>query len=186
VAVAWVAPLTVAACVNTDLARVKYDGPPLARSSEKSAAIRMTTGAVDVDQAPIALVPERPKPGQYFNLDDQRVFGDSLKEELNRLNVLRVREVAWQDTAGGEDVLIEVIFQRTLYFPRAQRYILDVVMRLKSGEHRFARRYQVYSSEGESLWTNINTDVGQGKALAAKKLMARLIADIDKFMADPD
>lgn len=176
--------LTLAACVNTDLAPVRYDGPPLTRRSEKSAAIRMTTGAVDVDQAPIALVPERPKPGHYFNLDDQRVFGESLKDELNRLELLRVREVAWQDTSGGEDVLIEVIFQRTLYFPRAQRYLLDVVMRLQSGEHRFARRYHVSSSEGETFSTNLATDVGQGKALAAKKLMARLIADIDKFMAD--
>jgi hypothetical protein len=56
-------------------------------------------------------------------------------------------------------------------------------MRLKSGERSFARRYHVFSSEGETTWTNLNTDAAKGKALAAKKLMARLIPDIEAFVS---
>jgi hypothetical protein len=75
------------------------------------------------------------------------------------------------------------VFQRTIVFPVAVRYLLDVAMRLKSGERSFSRRYFVNSAQGESTWTNLNTDAAKGKALAATKLMARLIPDIEQFVS---
>ena len=170
--------LALAACVNPALVKVTYDSP-VSRTSEKSATIHLTTGIVEMQ----SLTYVRPSPKQYFNRDDQQVFAESLKDELNRLKVLRVAEVSWGPVAAA-DVAIEIVFQRTIYVPVGQSYVLDVVMQLKSGEHTFARRYWIRSDEGESLWTKINTDAGEGKALAAKKLMARLVPDIEKFVSD--
>jgi hypothetical protein len=174
--------LALAGCVNPALAPVAYDGMA-ARSSEKSGSLHMTTGSVESDYAPGQIAQVRVSPKVLFNLDDQRVFAESLKGELNRLKLLRVANVSWQQVEPA-DVTVEIVFQRTIVFPVAVRYILDVAMRLKSGERSFARRYFVSSSEGESTWTNLNTDAGKGKALAAKKLMARLVPDIEKFVSD--
>ena len=170
--------------MSRDLVPVSYDGAGI-RTSERSGSLHMTTGRVEQDYAPgqIAQVPVNPK--VLFNLDDQRVFAESLKSELNRLKVLRVGEISWQKVEPAE-VTVEIVFQRTVVFPVAVRYILDVAMRLKAGERSFSRRYWVVSSEGESTWTNLNTDAGKGKALAAKKLMARLVPDIEAFVAALD
>jgi hypothetical protein len=171
------AALALSGCVNRGLVKVGYDGA-VARTSDKPATIRLTTGVVQMDGN---VVYTQLDPRSNFNEDDQRVFAQSLKDELNRLELLRVG-----DAPGPAGVSIEIVFQRTIYFPMAQRYILDTVMQLSSAEKSFARRYQVYSSEGESTWTNLNTDVAAGKALAAKKLMARLIPDIEAFVAGLD
>lgn len=177
--------LALAGCVNLDrdLGPVRYEGA-VGRTPERSGSLHMTTGRVESDYAPgqIAQVPVNPK--VLFNLDDQRVFAESLRSELNRLKLLRVGEISWQAVEPA-DVTVEIVFQRTIVFPVAVRYHLDVAMRLKSGERSFSRRYYVVSSEGESTWTNLNTDAGQGKALAARKLMARLIPDIEAFVAGP-
>jgi len=176
---AWVA---LAACVNPALVKVTYDSP-VTQTSEKSASIHMTTGSVESDYAPGQIAQVRVNPKVLFNLDDQRAFAESLKDELTRLKLLRIREISWGQVAAA-DVSIEIVFQRTVIFPVAVRYHLDVAMRLKSGERSFARRYYVNSAEGESTWTNMNTDAARGKALAAKKLMARLIPDIEKFVSE--
>jgi hypothetical protein len=173
--------LGVAGCVNPALVPVAYDAP-VTRPSDKSGSLHMTTGSVEADHGPGQIAPVWLNPKVLFNLDDQRVFAESLKGALNRLKLLRVANISWQQVEPA-DVTVEIVFQRTIVFPAAVRYHLDVAMRLKSGERSFARRYHVSSWEGESTWTKLNTDPGQGKALAARKLMARLIPDIDAFVA---
>ena len=171
--------IVLAGCVNPVLVKVSYENP-VAHTSEKSASIQLTTGVVEGDAG--LPVPFRSNPSLNFNHQDQRIFVESLKDELNRLKLLRVGQVS-ERQVDGADVSIEVVFRRTTHFPAAQRYILDVAMRLKSGERGFARRYLVYSAEGESFWTNMNTNAAEGKELAARKLMARLIPDIEAFVA---
>jgi len=173
--------LVLTGCVNPVLVKVGYESP-VAHTSGKSASIQLTTGVVEADPGPAYSIRARPNPSFHFNRQDQRIFVESLKDELNRLKLLRVGQIS-ERQVDGADVSIEVVFQRTTYFPVAQRYILDVAVRLKSGERGFARRYLVYSAEGESFWTKMNTDAADGKELAAKKLMARLIPDIEKFVA---
>lgn len=41
-----------------------------------------------------------------------------------------------------------------------------------------------WGGEGEGLWTSVNTGAGEGKALAAKTLMARLVPDIEKSVGE--
>jgi len=178
---ACLAAMALAACVNPALVKVGYDGA-VGRASDRSASLRMASGRVDMQSATYV----RPSPAQYFNLDDQRVFGESLRAELNRLRMLRVGEVSWQDVREPGEVAIELTFQRTVYFPVIQAYALDVALQLRSGARTFARRYRIDSREGEGLWAKMNTDAGEGKALAARKLMARLIPDIDAFLASLD
>jgi len=178
---ACLATFGLAACVNRDLVPVRYESP-VSHTSEKSASLHLATGRVESDYAPGQIAQVRVNPKVLFNLDDQRVFAESLRDELNRLRLLRVASISWQE-AEPADVTIEVVFQRTLVFPVAVRYHLDVAMRLKSGERSFSRRYFVNSADGESLWTNLNTDAAMGKALAATKLMARLIPDIEQFVS---
>lgn len=174
--------LALAGCVSPrELVPVTYQST-VARTSEKSGSLHMTTGSVESDYAPGQIAQVRVNPKVLFNLDDQRVFAEALKGELNRLKLLRVANISWQQVEPA-DVTVEIVFQRTVVFPVAVRYILDVAMRLKSGERSFSRRYFISSSEGESTWTNLNTDAGQGKALAATKLMARLVPDIEAFVA---
>jgi hypothetical protein len=173
--------LVLAACVNPALVPVKYDSA-VTRTSEKSGSLHMTTGSVESDYAPGQIAQVRVNPKVLFNLDDQRAFAESLKNELNRSRLLRVTDISWQQVEPA-DVTVEIVFQRTIVFPVAVRYLLDVAMRLKSGERSFSRRYFVSSSEGESTWTNLNTDAAKGKALAATKLMARLIPDIEQFVS---
>jgi hypothetical protein len=173
--------LALCGCVSPELAKIGYDGKAT-RTSNKSATLNMASGAVEVvDTATLNAAP-----ALHFNLDDQRMFAVSLRDELNRLKLVRVGGVFWEEQGPAADVSIAITFQRTRYVPLAQRYFLDVAMQLKSGDRSFARRYQVYSAEGEGFWARINTDASEGKALAAKKLMARLIPDIEAFVAGLD
>ena len=178
---ACAAALALSACATPSLAPVGYGGE-VQRTSERSATLNMASGAVEFRTT----VAVNPAPALYFNLDDQRTFADSLRDELNRLKLLRVGGVYWDEQGPSADLSIAVTFQRTTYVPLIQRYYLDVAMQLGSGERRFARRYLVESDEGESAWTKMNTGAAQGKALAAKKLMARLIPDIEAFVASLD
>jgi len=174
--------LALAGCsMNRDLVPVTYDGV-VARTSEKSGSLHLTTGRVESDYAPGQIAQVAVNPKVLFSSDDQRAFAESLKNELNRPSLLRVANISWQQVEPAE-VTVEIVFQRTIVFPVAVRYHLDVAMRLKSGERSFSRRYFVNSAEGESTWTRLNTDAGKGKALAATKLMARLIPDIEAFVA---
>lgn len=176
--------LALAGCASRALVPVTYDRA-VSRTSEKSGSLHVTPGRTETDDptSPAAKIPLNP--AIFFDLDDQRVFAESLQGELNRLRLLRVANVSWQSVEPA-DVTVELVFQRIVIFPPAVRYYLDVGLRLQSGERSFSRRYHVFSAQGESAWTNLNTDAGKGKLLAAQKLMARLIPDIERFVAELD
>lgn len=159
------------------LVRVTYDGPAT-RAFERSGSLHMSTGGVESDYVPYT-VPQFIVRQRVFSLDDQRVFAESLKSELNRLKLLRVANISWYDVEPA-DVTVEIVFQRTFVFLATVRYHLDVVMHLRYAKGSLSRRYLV-SSEGESAWTLAT--VANRKELAAKNLMARLIPDIEAFLA---
>lgn len=170
--------IVLAGCATDPaLVRVSYEGQ-VARTSDRTASIQLTTGTVERFRG-TAL----PDPRFDFTYDDQRTFVHALKDELNRLRLLRVGQVSERSPEGAE-VAIEIVFQRTRHLD--QYYFLDAVMRLQSGERKLVRRYQVSSGDGESAWTKLNINIPQGKALAAKKLMARLVPDIEAFVASLD
>jgi len=55
-------------------------------------------------------------------------------------------------------------------------------MQLQYSGKTFAKRYEVLSSEGETVWTKLNTNAAEGKMLAAKKLMIKILPDIQAFV----
>lgn len=177
-ALTWLAgcgAIALAGCATDPaLVKVSYDGQ-VALTSDRTASIQLTTGTVERLRG-MALA----DPRFDFTYQDQRTFVHSLKDELNRLRLLRVGQVSERSPEAAE-VAIEIVFQRTRHLD--QYYFLDAVMRLQSGERNLVRRYQVSSGDGESTWAKMNTDIPQGKALAAKKLMARLIPDIEEFVS---
>ena len=167
----------LATCVDDPaLVKVGYQGP-VTRTSEKSALILLTSGLVEgVGGA------TRSDPRFHFNEQDQRVFVASLGDELNRLKLLRAGPAA-ESAPAAADVAIEIVFQKTQHL--RHYYLLDVVMRLKSGERTFVRRYIVNTEkEPESAWEKLNSTAPQGKVRAARILMARVIPDIEQFVAD--
>lgn len=163
------------AAVDPALVKVRYEGP-VTRTSEKSASILLTSGLVEGIAGAA-----RADPRFHFNHQDQRVFVASLGDELNRLKLLRAAP-AGESPPVVADVAIEIVFPKTLHL--AHYYTLDVVMRLKSGERSFARRYIIKSGEGESAWERLNMTAPEGKVRAAKLLMARLIPEIEAFVAE--
>ena len=169
--------IALAGCaIDPALVKVSYDGQ-VARTSDKTASIQLTTGAVERFRGSAVA-----NPRFDFDYQDQRTFVHSLRDELNRLGLLRVGEVSPQ-APEGVDVAIEIVFQRTVHI--GQHFTLDAVMQLRSGERKFTRRYYTSSVHGESLLGKLSYNIPQGKALAAKKLMARLIPDIEAFVAGP-
>lgn len=163
--------LLAGCAVDPALVKVGYEGP-VTGTSEKSASILLTSGLVEgIFDA------RRADPDFHFNHRDQRVFVASLSDELNRLKLLRAGPAG-----AAADVAIEIVFQKTQHL--GHYYFLDVVMRLKSGERSFARRYVIRSGDGESVSERLNMTAPEGKVRAAKMLMARLIPEIEAFVAE--
>ncbi len=157
--------------VNPVLVKVTYD-KPIRMTSDKTARLELIIGVVQGD---------RPYPSSLFNAQDQQVFTESLEEELLRLNLLRVFGEG-ESTIEGTDVLILLMFVHTTHDSNLHDYRLDVAMEICSADRAFKKRYQVLSSEGESILIRMGTNAAEGKAKAAKKLMAALIPDIEQFM----
>lgn len=184
------AALALCGCaIDPVLAKVSYDGPAIVTST-KTASLRLQTGVVEgasgtslAYAGPNVFIPVAtgPNPELQFNLQDQQIFVESLKDELNRLNILRVAQVSTQ-RVEGTDVAIDIVFTQTTHRPGLQEYYLNVAMQIQGGQRTFAKRYEVLSSEGENAWTKMNTNVAQGKALAGRKLMAKLMPDIEAFL----
>lgn len=160
------------------LVKVGYDGP-VTRTTEKSASIVLTSGLVEgVGGA------TRSDPRFHFTREDQRVFVASLSDELNRLKLVRAGTVS-ESAPAAADLAIEIVFQKTQHV--RHYYLLDVVMRLKSGERSFARRYIVNTEKAETAaWDKLNSTAPEGKLRAARMLMAQLIPEIEAFVATLD
>jgi hypothetical protein len=188
-AVGLVACLFAVGCANPVLVKVSYD-KPVNVVSQKTCWIQLFTGIVEgsggttfISGGSGIFVPisTGPYPQLHFNLQDQRVFIESLRDELNRLGVLRVTKISEQKITGTE-VSIQVVFVQTSHNPQHQEYFLNVAMQLEAGGKTSAKRYEVISSEGDSIWTKMNTNAAEGKEKAARKLMAKLIPDIEQFV----
>lgn len=181
--------IALSGCVNPVLVKVPYDKPATV-TSDKKASIQLMTGVVEgasgttlMYGGPGVYIPisSGPIPELQFNLKDQQVFATSLKDELNRLNILNVLEVSEQKV-NTDNMVIQLLFAQTSHNPNMQEYYLNVGMQLQYGSKTFAKRYEVISSEGETVWTKLNTNAAEGKMFAAKKLMLKILPDIQAFV----
>ncbi len=137
------------------------------------------TSIVPVGNGLFMPISSGPHPHLQFNDEDQRIFLNTFRRELERL---RLFKTATDDSKLATDVEIRVLFAQTFHNPNHQEYVLDVGMQISSGDRRFVNRYRIVSNEGDSWWEKMNTNASEGKAKAGKKLMAALIADVEKWL----
>lgn len=176
-------------CATTvPLKPVSYDSDSNIKS-DRTAIVKLHTGIVRgsggssvMMVGPSLFVPisTGPYPHLQFNEEDQLIFIESLKNELDRLGILNISK-SNQDKPNAE-VVISVLFAQTHHNPDHQEYTLDVAMQIDDGQRTFANKYRVISSEGDSIWSKMNTNASEGKSKAAKKLMKKLIPDIESWV----
>src|SRR5450631_2437232 len=89
-------------CGSAELAAVPYDGQ-IKRTSDKTASIELSIGTVgtsdisEIDDANLFVpIATSGSPEIQFNIRDQGIFVDSLKQELNRLKLLSVDRISEQ------------------------------------------------------------------------------------------
>jgi hypothetical protein len=177
----------VSGCGPVPLVPVTYEKEVVAQS-DLTAFVELNTGRVSGHSSSTMIyaggifvpVSTGPVPELQFGAEDQAIFIQSLKDEMQRLGI--VGSIA--DTAADDSLNMVVDFVQTEHFPNFQEYKLTVsLLTTYRGEFR-AHRYEVLSSEGDSGWTKWNTNAAMGKEKAATKLMDLLMADIQLFVAE--
>ena len=113
-----------------------------------------------------------------FNQEDQATFASCLREELERLGILKM--MPGQPTqAASPDVTLKVFFERTIRNPNND-YSLNVVLDILTPQERLSKKYSVSAFEGESGWTKFSgVSAWTGKKMAAQKLLNAMIPDIE-------
>lgn len=183
--------LTASGCATTTvpLQPVTYNQATSVRS-DKTATIELQTGIVGGSSGTTIMpvgnnvfipISSGPIPHLQFNEEDQLIFIDSLKTELNRLGILKVVD-SKPASEKKPDVRILILFAQTHHSPRYQEYTLDVAMQIEGSGRTFANKYRAISSEGDSLWRKMNTNAFRGKKKAAEKLLLKIIPDIERWI----
>ncbi len=180
--------LLLGGCVTPiPLNTLKYDQKTTVTST-KEAAVFVTSGAVRGGSGSMMLpvggifipVSTGPNPEFQFHSEDQQAFAESLRIELVRLGILKS---AIADQNANVDLRIQVIFAQTYHDPSWQEYVLDVVAEMTGGKEPLLRQYRVVSSEKDSTWEKWNTNAYEGKVKAARRLMEKLVPDIERYVA---
>ena len=126
-------------------------------------------------------IPTGPQPHLQFNIEDQGIFVDSFKNELQRLKLFRTALNG--DSPESADIGIKLIFARTYHNRGLQEYTLDVVMEIAGGKKPFLKKYHVISSEDDSWWEKMSTNASEGKTKAGNMLIKQLIPDVEAYVA---
>lgn len=119
-----------------------------------------------------------PAPELHFGAEDQKVFAESLRSEIRRLGILGMPS----DRDSANNVDITIYFVQTEHYPQFHEYKLTVALVMEYRDIGSTHSYEVLSSEGDALWTKMNTNASQGKLKAATKLLERVISDIEAFV----
>lgn len=180
--------LSAMACgcsVTAPLVPLTYDNEVVAKS-DLAALIEFNTGRTTGHSSSTLVyangifvpVNSGPIPELQFGAEDQAVFVESLKSEMQRLGIVG----SIVDTISDATLSITVNFVQTEHFSNHQQYKLTVSMLMSCGDLASASRYEVLSSEGDSTWEKWNTSASKGKEKAARKLMDLILPDIQQFI----
>lgn len=119
-----------------------------------------------------------PTPKLHFGVEDQNVFIDSLKSELLRY---KVAETIVENSSESTLYLV-VNFVQTEHFPNHQEYKITASLHMELEDKKEDKVYYILSSEGDGWWEKMNTNASQGKMKAAKKLMDKIMVDLQSFI----
>jgi hypothetical protein len=172
----------------TTLGKVGYDRPASIQSSH-SADVTLVSGAITGDQFVVVIYPipipiSGPAPARaLFDVDDQKAFVASLIDELNRLNILSAHDAS--DRAREKaDVSIRVTFLHThVRDTPVDTYTLNVDVQMCARGRCTSERYDVNSSEGETISSHFSLTTAGAKQWVAKKLLTKIIPGIESFVS---
>lgn len=159
-------------------------------TSDKQAVLSHISGAVRGSNSSTMIpvgaifvpISSGPVPHLQFHTGDQSEFIDVLRSELLRLKVFKTVAVG-----GGEvpaEVKITVVFAQTFHEISIQEYTLDVAMNIEGGKSPLLKQYRVNSNEKASMWERLNTNAYEGKAKAVRRLLEKLMPDIQAYVAE--
>lgn len=181
--------INLAGCATPiPLDNLRYDDPTTVTSSRQGVLVvipgivRGPSGGMTVMSVgnTVAAVPASVDPGLAFSSIDQKAVAESLRSELVRKGVLQTLTL---EPEAQSDLRIELQFLQTRHFPPRQEYVIEAQMTLSGGRETMRREYRVISSEKDSLLQALNTNAFEGKVKAGKRLMEKLIPDIERYVA---
>jgi hypothetical protein len=169
---------------------VSLGGEPTVTSNKEASVVHISgavRGASNTTLMPIGnnvFVPisTGPAPQLQFHLEDQGEFIKVLRAELLRLKVFKAVALGSDQVQG--DIKISVIFAQTYHQIHNQEYTLDVAMSIEGGKKPFLKQYRVNSNEKASTWERWSTNAFEGKVLAVRRLLERLVPDIQAYVAE--
>lgn len=168
---------------------VSLGGEPTVTSSKEATLVHISgavRGSSNSTLMPVGniFVPisTGPIPELQFHTKDQSEFINVLRNELLRLQVFKDISLDPENLHGN--FKISVIFAQTYHQIHNQEYTLDVAMSIEGGRKPFLRQYRVNSNEKATTLERWNTNAYEGKVLAARRLLERLVPDIQAYVAE--
>jgi len=183
---ATAAAMLLSGCVTSiPLQNIQYTGI-VGVTSSKTAKVQLVSDVASASPVMLAgkisvPISTGPVPQLQFHTKDQRASIASLRKELVRLGMFK--STVDESTSEPTDISISIIFEQTHHNVEGQEYTLDLEMQLTGGDKPFVNQYRVISSVKDSTWDKWNTTAYDGKKKAVKRLLEKLIPDIESYIA---
>lgn len=173
------------------LDQLPYTGNTQLRT-QKTASVQLKTGLATGEATPVTVPVSVPSGTVYlrmpgtvhqaltFHADDQLAAVTSLRQALVQRGLVKA---AGTVPAAAGDLSVQISFDKTSHSDD-HTYVLNVTMTLTMGKARpFGQSYRIVSSANDSSWEKMNTNAWEGKTKAVNAFMARLIPDIEAYLA---
>lgn len=176
--------LTLAGCVSYPLPKIRYEKQPTV-ASDLLGSIQVATGSIQgtsgtgeflVGGAFVATGGGNSPSWVNFNPEDQSIFANCLRDELQRLGIMKINLVSHPKAQAPVRLLL--VFNHTERSPEND-YVLEVTLAIQTPTDRLTKTYDVRAFEGESGWAKFNVTPTTGKKMAAQKLLNAMIPDIE-------
>jgi hypothetical protein len=178
----------VASCATHVPLEPAPNAGPVAVQTQRIAHVVVAVGVADGTQAwtrgsfgmMVPTLDDQSHPHLQFNVEDQRIFVDSLRKDLERLGIFASARNASLDEPSDYGVVIN--FLRTFHIASFHEYMLNVELTVRGGPVPLVKRYGLLSYQGEPWYKRWITNASEGKTMAARKLSELLIHDISEYV----
>lgn len=117
-----------------------------------------------------------------FDVLDERIFAESLASELTRRGLVSIDKVSDQ-IDRNKYLSVQLVFTKKVFEHRfGPDFKLEAALQLRSPNREMRKIYKASSYEDDSFWDRMNSNGQDGKILAAKNLIDKIIPDIETFL----
>jgi len=145
---------------------VSIGGDPLKPTTRK-AFIKYSTGTIQ------GLI--------HFSEQDHKELINVFKSELLRLNLFS--SVINDKPSEFTKTKITVNFKKSTHVLENHKYILEFELVIEGGKEAFQKEYKVISSNGDSIWDTVTTNVYEAKLKAVRGFLEVVIPDVKNYIA---